>query len=131
MSQQANRRKRVDCFPDGHPGYADWLVEHPTGYVLAFRSPEQPAILHRADCPHVSSLGQRSPGPGQCEKRCARKRETVEEWIVNRRDQNGFRPCAACVAAFRATSMYRLVTRADIPLEQRNQSRTIHRVMGK
>jgi hypothetical protein len=79
--KQIKARKRTDCFPDGHPGYPDWLEENPRGFVLTFRSPELPAILHRADCPHVSSRAQRSPRFGQCEKRCATKRENLEEWI--------------------------------------------------
>jgi hypothetical protein len=101
MAQRSIRRKRIDCFPDGHPGYADWLLEHPTGHVLTLRSLGQPAILHRADCPHVSSLRQKSPRSSQCEKRCAPQRDTLEEWIRNRRDQKGLRPCRACLAAGR------------------------------
>ena len=27
-------RRRTDCFPDGHPGYPDWLAEYPKGLVL-------------------------------------------------------------------------------------------------
>jgi hypothetical protein len=101
MAQQIVRRKRIDCFQDGHPGYADWLLEHPTGYVLTFGSRERPAVLHRADCPHVSSLRQQSPRSGQCEKRCAPRRETLEEWLRSRRDHQTCRPCTACLAASR------------------------------
>jgi hypothetical protein len=35
----APMRHRVDCFPDGHPGYADWIAEFPQGYVLTIRLP--------------------------------------------------------------------------------------------
>lgn len=44
-------RRRVDCFPDGHPGYGDWLAEYPLGYGLT-HGPDDRAVLHRADCPH-------------------------------------------------------------------------------
>jgi hypothetical protein len=54
-------RRRVDCFPGGHPGYGDWLAEHPLGYVLTHRGHDDAAILHRADCLHVSSPRQKFP----------------------------------------------------------------------
>jgi hypothetical protein len=56
-------RRRVDCFPDGHPGYADWIAEFPQGYVLTIRDPETAPVLHRADCPYVSSPAYDNRGP--------------------------------------------------------------------
>ena len=94
-------RRRVDCFPNGHPGYPDWLAEYPQGYVLTIRGPEMTPILHRADCVHVSSAAQRQPHSGQCEKRCARYRATLEQWVAGRRDVLPLRLCAACVKAGR------------------------------
>ena len=93
----APMRRRVDCFPDGHPGYADWIAEFPQGYVLTIRDPETAPVLHRADCPHVSSPAHRQPRPGQCEKRCARQRQTLEDWVAGREDVKAMRPCAACL----------------------------------
>jgi len=29
MFRSMSVRRRVDCFPDGHPGYGDWLVSTP------------------------------------------------------------------------------------------------------
>jgi hypothetical protein len=74
-------RRRIDCFRHGHPGYSDWLAEYPHGYVLTLRGHDVPPILHRADCPHVSSRRQQHPMAGQCEKRCAPQRATLEQWI--------------------------------------------------
>jgi hypothetical protein len=31
-------RHRTDCFPDGHPGYPDWLAEYPKRFVLTLRA---------------------------------------------------------------------------------------------
>ena len=90
-------RRRVDCFRNGHPGYADWLAQYPQGYVLTIRGPETTPVLHRADCPHVS----RPPRSGQYEKRCAPKRETLEQWVAGRRDVFPLRLCTACVKAGR------------------------------
>src|SRR4051812_22482783 len=94
-------RRRVDCLSNGHPGYPDWLAEYPKGYVLTIRGPEMTPILHRADCPHVSSAVQRQPRSGQCEKRCARYRATLERWVAGRRDVLPLRLCTAFVKAGR------------------------------
>jgi hypothetical protein len=96
-------RRRVDCFPDGHPGYGDWLAEYPLGYVLTHRGHDDRAVLHRADCPHISSQRQKSSQSGQCEKRCAPKRGTLEEWAARRADFRDFPPAerVSKQAAFR------------------------------
>jgi hypothetical protein len=83
-------RRRVDCFPDGHPGYGDWLAEYPLGYVLTHLGHHRPAVLHRADCPHISSPRQKSPQSGQCEKWSAPKRATLREWASRRADFRDF-----------------------------------------
>ena len=43
-------RRRIDRFLHGHPGYSDWLADHPRGYVLTLRGHDVPPMLHRADC---------------------------------------------------------------------------------
>src|SRR6516225_11327266 len=71
MATNVLRRRRIDCFRHGHPGYSDWLAEYPHGYVLTLRGHDVAPILHRADCPHVSSRRQQHPKTDQYEKRCA------------------------------------------------------------
>ena len=38
-------RGRVDCFPNDHPGYRDWVAEHPQGFVLTIPGPEKTPVL--------------------------------------------------------------------------------------
>src|SRR4051794_41567564 len=93
-------RRRVDCFPNDHPGYHDWVAEHPQGFVLTITGPEKTPVLQRADCPHV----RKQPHSGPSEKRCAPKRETLEQWVAGRRDVVPLRLSTACVKAGRLVS---------------------------
>ena len=101
MVRNVLRRRRIDCFRHGHPGYSDWLAEHPHGFVLTLRGPDVPPILHRADCPHVSSRRHQHPKADQCEKRCSPQRATLEQSAQGKHGLPRLRLCVQCVRAAR------------------------------
>jgi hypothetical protein len=77
------------------------MAEHPHGYVLTLRRPDVPPILHRADCPHVSSRRQQHPKADLCEKHCAPQRATIEQWAQGKHGLQRLRLCVQCVHAAR------------------------------
>lgn len=46
----------VECFSHDEPGYAGWLRDHPTGFVIncEHRPKASYIVLHRASCRFVS-----------------------------------------------------------------------------
>ena len=96
-------------FPSRPPRlFRDWLAEYPHGYVLTLRGEDVPPILHRADCPHVSSRRQQHPTTDQCEKRCAPQRATLEQWAHGQHRLPRPRLCVQCVHAGRLSATGRV-----------------------
>jgi hypothetical protein len=70
-------------FSDDDEGYARWLQEHPDGFVVnTYRRPSQNyLILHRAECPHISTRASESRRwTADYLKVCAANIEDLQTW---------------------------------------------------
>jgi hypothetical protein len=70
-------------FRDDDEGYVRWLQEHPNGFVVnTYRRPSRNyLILHRADCPHISTRADESRRwTVDYIKICAANVEDLKDW---------------------------------------------------
>jgi hypothetical protein len=69
--------------PEVEGTYADWLRQHPSGYVInAPKSGTQPMMWHRADCEHIQPFENTHLVEGDWLKACSLNPGALAVWAM-------------------------------------------------
>ena len=95
----------VEIFIDNDPGYQNWLVQHPEGFVLhCYRHrPQSSMALHQATCETISKPSSAAQ-PGeftskQYFKVCSISAEALAAWAYREGFRKNLAGCVACTVS--------------------------------